>query len=162
MAEKTGDINYSRWLLGKLVILLFLLSQFYLAKRYREPYPCVIMPAFTHAHPRNEAVAVYEYRILKMTSTDTSEWSKEKLFPYCPPAYLDFSIAQVFYLPNKEKQQFCKKCWHQVYGSELLESGNEQLWFRLEVSYLQPVVDSVVLIKTQVMRELICTKMGVE
>ena len=95
-----------KWWWWKLALVVFLMAQFYLAKRYREPYPCIIMPSFAQAFPVDaQAVATtYSFLLLEDTSIDTLELGQ--LLPHVPPNYGTFTAEGLFELSPIEQAEW--------------------------------------------------------
>ncbi|MEL7422295.1 MAG: hypothetical protein AAFN81_04855, partial [Bacteroidota bacterium] len=87
-----------KWWLRKVILLLFLVSQFYLAKKYGEPYPCIILPSFAQAYPVTElsAATTYAFILDKGGVVDTLEMGE--LFPFVPPNYHAFTAERLLRL----------------------------------------------------------------
>ncbi|MEL6655575.1 MAG: hypothetical protein AAFY48_07865 [Bacteroidota bacterium] len=103
-----------KWWLRKVILLLFLVSQFYLAKKYGEPYPCIILPSFAQAYPVTElsAATTYAFILDKGGVVDTLEMGE--LFPFVPPNYHAFTAERLLRLSPREVQ-----AWQQLLEQQL-------------------------------------------
>ena len=95
-----------KWWLQKAVLLVFLLSQFYLAKKFGEPYPCVILPSFAQAYSIEElpATSTYTFLLDKKETLDTLQLGK--LFPFVPLSYWSFTTERLFTLSATEEREW--------------------------------------------------------
>ncbi|MEO0727390.1 MAG: hypothetical protein AAFZ63_22780 [Bacteroidota bacterium] len=103
-----------KWWLRKVILLLFLVSQFYLAKKYGEPYPCIILPSFAQAYPVEElpAATTYTFLLDKGGVVDTLDISE--LLPFVPPNYHPFTAERLLHLSPLEVQ-----AWQQLLEQQL-------------------------------------------
>ncbi len=98
--------NNIKWWLRKGGLLFFLLSQFYLAKKFGEPYPCIILPGFAQAYPLEQLPTASTYTFLLVKGTEVDTLQMDQLFPFVPPNYWAFTAAHLFELTAEEEREW--------------------------------------------------------
>ena len=87
-------------------MLSFLLLQFYLAKRYGEPYPCIILPSFAQAYHPAKLPAATSYTFLLDDGSQVDTIQLGEIFPYVPPDYATFTAERLLTLTGEEEQEW--------------------------------------------------------
>ena len=94
------------WWLRRAALLLFLLVQFYLAKRISEPYPCIILPGFTLAYEPQAIPTATCYHFILQTEAAVDTLSLAELFPDVPPIYRGFTARRLFEFSATEQEEW--------------------------------------------------------
>lgn len=110
-----------RWAFRKGIFLLLLLLQFYLLKRYTEPYPSINFPHFQHNFPLAEPIVVSRTEIIGIDSAGVRrDIPASTLLPYASSHILRFSWYRM--ARSAERTADASADWTEYFSRPMLDS----------------------------------------